>query len=409
MSKSRLERLALTFSDDRTCCGCIALTFVAFCLVTFLPLWSWASEGGTGGKLDFPSIFRADEGATLEKLIVFLPGSRAAPEAYEDVCDQLGTGGYACIVLMYNNDNLGLQSACGEDDPPCYRNLLEEIAFGGDKSPHQTVPIAQGVEARLVAAIRSQGDQWSLFLNGNQPNWPLITISGHSQGSQVALFLSYNRQCDRAAIFGGPNFWYDSEEANYLEDEAQERATPAERVSYVVSLYEIVCPAAIKNLKSIGVSIAQTQRWKLDGNLGLLDSSTRLVCLDDEQKSYKILGPGLVAHSYYITSMFTKTDDERLAGAIHRMWRFAIGLEDTGMGIIGSARNVTGDVANGCVCDPGSFYNSGFIVLVVVFYALASTAGCVFCVSVRKLRRRSAQYLKNDQESPHYYYLAGLK
>ena len=117
------------------------------------------------------------------------------------------------------------------------------------------------------------------------------------------------------------------------------------------------------------------------------------MCLDDEQKSYKMLGPGLVAHSYYITSMFTKTDDERLAGAIHRMWRFAIGLEDTGMGIIGSARNVTGDVANGCVCDPGPLLNSGFIVLVVVFYALASTAGCVFCVSVRKLRRRSAHNL----------------
>ena len=110
------------------------------------------------------------------------------------------------------------------------------------------------------------------------------------------------------------------------------------------------------------------------------------MCLDDEQKSYKILGPGLVAHSYYITSMFTKTDDERLAGAIHRMWRFAIGLED---------RNVTGDVANGfaCVCDPGALLNSGFIRLVVVLYALASTAGCVFCVSVRKLRRRSAHNL----------------
>ena len=87
--------------------------------------------------------------------------------------------------------------------------------------------------------------------------------------------------------------------------------------------------------------------------------------------------------------MYTKTDDERLAGAIHRMWRFAIGLDDTGMDIIGSARNVTGDA---CVCNPGSLLNSGFIVLVVVLYALASFACCVFCVSVRKLRRRSAQY-----------------
>ena len=87
--------------------------------------------------------------------------------------------------------------------------------------------------------------------------------------------------------------------------------------------------------------------------------------------------------------MFTKTDDERLAGAIHRMWRFAIGLEDTGMDIIGSARNVTGDVANGfaCVCDPGSLLNGGLILLVVVFYALASIAACAVCVSVRKLRR----------------------
>ena len=141
---------------------------------------------------DAPSrLYAESETARLSKLVVFLPGSSASAQSYRWLLASLGQGEWGALGLMYSNHLQGT-SDCDAGAPPCYEDLLTEITYGGDHSPFIEVPESLSVVSRLKAVLQAAPAQFSGFLGSDgEPVWADIAIAGHSQGSSVAMFISY--------------------------------------------------------------------------------------------------------------------------------------------------------------------------------------------------------------------------
>lgn len=162
--------------------------------------------------------------APIGKLVVFLHGAgdsapaRCGSSAHGELLAGLGFHVFQpCYNSYYGVGN------CGQDIGGCRLEAFEGVDH------HAFIAIAppDAIERRIVRglmhlqAINPEGD-WQFFLDGDQPRWSEIIISGISHGASSAGVIGMNRLVDRVVMLSGP---LDSDQA-WLEGEPM---TPRER------------------------------------------------------------------------------------------------------------------------------------------------------------------------------------
>jgi hypothetical protein len=149
-----------------------------------------------------------DEGQPLgDTLFVFLPGTGGTPENYSALLREVAAQGMPAIGLMYPNARAVNGTLCANDatEPNCSEQVREEIIYGTNTSPKVAVSPANSIVNRLAELLAHL--HWTQFLEGGQPKWDRIVISGHSQGGGHAAMIARDHEVARVAFLASPGDW----------------------------------------------------------------------------------------------------------------------------------------------------------------------------------------------------------
>ncbi len=94
---------------------------------------------------------------------------------------------------------------CGDDPGACRLEAFDGI----DRSPAIDIKPADGIERRVVMGLRylqakDPGGDWQFFLDGDQPRWSAIILSGRSHGAASAGLIAKHRAVARVVMLAGP-------------------------------------------------------------------------------------------------------------------------------------------------------------------------------------------------------------
>jgi hypothetical protein len=140
------------------------------------------------------------------KLLVFLPGSGASPQGYDDILEAAATGGYRAIGLTYNNAAPASTKCIRK--PSCFGPLHQRVFNGTGSSSVSRVSPADGVAHRLASLLgylsaRYPAEGWSAYLNNGATRWSSVVIAGHSQGAGEAAYIASIRKVAGVLLFAG--------------------------------------------------------------------------------------------------------------------------------------------------------------------------------------------------------------
>lgn len=147
--------------------------------------------------------------AAKGRLFVMLPGTTAVPRFYRFILRTGAPRGYHAIGLTYPNDE-AIGTLCANSAvADCAGLARNEVITGADTSPLVNVDRANSVTGRLVSLLTYLANTfptegWGQYLVNGQPNWSVITVAGHSQGSGHAAYLAKQQLLDRTVMFSGP-------------------------------------------------------------------------------------------------------------------------------------------------------------------------------------------------------------
>jgi hypothetical protein len=148
--------------------------------------------------------------AAKNRLFVMLPGTGAVPRFYRFILRTGAPRGYHALGLTYPND-VAIGTLCdGSTVADCSGLARNEVVTGEDTSPLVSVNRANSIAGRLVALLTYlsatyPNEGWGQYLTNGQPNWSVITVGGHSQGSGHAAYLAKLFALDRTVMFSGPS------------------------------------------------------------------------------------------------------------------------------------------------------------------------------------------------------------
>jgi len=163
--------------------------------------------------LDEHIVFRNNTPSRNGQLVVFFPGSYAIPRTYLRLLKGFAAAGYYVIGLTYPNsfDVLGLCDDSSAVNPGCQEQVRSEILTGGNYSPYVNVSVNNCIANRLAKLLvtldqQHPGEGWGQWLipSTGQPDWSRMILSGHSQGSGHAAYISKLFTVARVVMLSGP-------------------------------------------------------------------------------------------------------------------------------------------------------------------------------------------------------------
>ena len=166
--------------------------------------------GALAGDFDAPSYALIDPTKAADApLVVFLPGTGGRPRNVAALLGVVVGQGYRAIGLEYD-DEPAVSQVCPKDpDPDCSERFrqMRVDGTGGSGAVHN--PPAEAITARLVALLRrldadNPGEGWGRYLDGDQPRWSEIVVSGLSQGAGMAAYIAKHHAVRRAVLFSSP-------------------------------------------------------------------------------------------------------------------------------------------------------------------------------------------------------------
>jgi len=162
-------------------------------------------------QFDDPSIGIASAGLPMDApLAVFLPGTGGKPADALSLLRTIAGQGYRVLGLEYDDVPAVAQECPTDPDPDCSA-AFRDMRVNGRGSSHPVVlnPVAEAIIPRLVAALRllakaAPDEGWGRYLDGDQPRWDRIVISGLSQGAGMAAYMAKQHEVRRVVLFSSP-------------------------------------------------------------------------------------------------------------------------------------------------------------------------------------------------------------
>ena len=148
------------------------------------------------------------QSATDPHLWVFLSGSYGKPQRQVSIIEHIASLGHWAINLRYPNDWTigGLSRRAGLH---AHEALRLQILDGRPRSPFFDFPpqdcIFNRLQKLLIWLARRHPEQdWSAFLNGDEPRWDRIAAAGHSQGGGHAAMMGKELPLERVVMLSAP-------------------------------------------------------------------------------------------------------------------------------------------------------------------------------------------------------------
>lgn len=158
---------------------------------------------------DEPNVIIADDKAPADApLVVFMPGTGGKPANTVNLLQVVAGQGYRVIGLEYDDEPAVVQVCPQDPDPDCAASF-REMRLTGTGTAKVSNPVGEAIVPRLVAALRvlareHPGEGWESYLDGDQPRWGRIVVSGLSQGAGMAAFIAKQHAVRRAVLFSSP-------------------------------------------------------------------------------------------------------------------------------------------------------------------------------------------------------------
>ena len=160
---------------------------------------------------DDPSVAVSRPGLSPDApLVIFLPGTGGRPANTRDLLGVVANQGYRALGLEYD-DTPAVVGVCPRiPDPDCSANFRRMRFEGsGPGAPDVSNPVAESITNRLVAALKSldriaPGEGWGGYVDGDQPRWDRIVVSGLSQGAGMAAYIARQHKVRRVVLFSSP-------------------------------------------------------------------------------------------------------------------------------------------------------------------------------------------------------------
>lgn len=169
-----------------------------------------------------------------DKLFIFIPGTFGVPQNYDYLLQAAAQTGYYSFGVAYSNLSAVEFYAFNPNDKTV-ENILNEYLTGDNTSGRVNVSRANSFENRIIKMIMYLDSSfvtegWGRFItpNGNLI-WDKISVAGHSQGSDHAMYMSKAHSVARAGFFGGPGS-FKLNNGQYPTFMQQPGETPAENL-----------------------------------------------------------------------------------------------------------------------------------------------------------------------------------
>ncbi len=161
-------------------------------------------------QFDDPSIGIASAGLPMDApLAVFLPGTGGKSADALTLLRTIAGQGYRVLGLEYDDVPAVVQECPKNPDPHCSAAFREMRVSGRGSSRAVINTVAEAIIPRLVAALRlldeaAPDEGWGRYLDGDQPRWGRIVISGLSQGAGMAAYMAKQHEVGRVVLFSSP-------------------------------------------------------------------------------------------------------------------------------------------------------------------------------------------------------------
>jgi hypothetical protein len=167
-------------------------------------------QAGTS-EYDAPNVAISDPSLPRDApLVLFLPGTGGNPANSTAFLRFIAQLRYRVIGLNYP-DVPAVVSVCPRDpDPDCSGNFRAMRVDGsGPGAPGVRNSPADSITGRLVHALRALEAEdprggWARYLDGDQPRWSRIVVSGLSQGAGMAAYIAKQHEVRRVVLFSSP-------------------------------------------------------------------------------------------------------------------------------------------------------------------------------------------------------------
>lgn len=167
-------------------------------------------DGPAPGNATQYAYLPADASKRKPYLFIFIPGTTASPDGYLKTVQSAASNGYYSFGVAYS-DALPIEFYTGLfPNDKTTENILEEYLTGNNTSPNVDIGKPNGFENRITKMIlwlnaNYPAENWKQFLTAdNQIIWEKLSVAGHSQGSDHAMYMSKKRNLFRAGFIGGP-------------------------------------------------------------------------------------------------------------------------------------------------------------------------------------------------------------
>ncbi len=147
-------------------------------------------------------------GTSIERLLVFFPGTGGRPDQYTALVRRASELGYHSVSLDYENSRSINFEVCPDQPQGCHEAARLEILTGTE-----TEFIEPDVDAtntafnRLTQLLEHEheghpDEGWDAYLSNGDPRWDRIAVGGHSQGGGHAAMTAKLHEVDRVLLFG---------------------------------------------------------------------------------------------------------------------------------------------------------------------------------------------------------------
>jgi len=149
------------------------------------------------------------DNVTRDVLWLHLGGSGGQPSNTENIGVAAASQGYRYISLAYPNEpSIGARCTCPDGPRPanCEELVRHEVLTGDDVTPWYEMQSDEAIVPRLVALLKYMHVQqpnagWDRFVEGDEPRWSRIAVSGFSQGGGMAGLIARDHEVDRVLYF----------------------------------------------------------------------------------------------------------------------------------------------------------------------------------------------------------------
>jgi hypothetical protein len=191
-------------------------------------------------------------------LFVFMPGTHGKPANVTTILSIAAQRGYRAIGLSYDDTPAVIETCMDDPDPDCAEDFRAERVFGGDASKTIDNTDAESVQNRLAKLLEDLQAQhpdagWDRYLNGHDPRWERVIVSGISQGAGMAAYIGKQKRVDRVVLFSGPWDFYGKKKRRLSPWLAGKSATPPDRWYAAYHQREAAAPLIAQSLSLLKV------------------------------------------------------------------------------------------------------------------------------------------------------------